>query len=780
MFLRNLPQLPAVPSMRLNIARTRSKTSASASASLADSATPSPTQSTHETCTSAGGATSVSDPDDYADTLAAKPVSSATMRSKSNTTTTNTTTPASADRRSSRGRRASSRVRKPTAKAQALGGTKRYSPPPSGTIIIGRLSPEPTPSSSKEPLSKSPAPKETPEKAQPPPKVLQTPSAANVNGTQTPSPTKVAGREVPVSAVETPSRRTSQRERKPTAKVLSETVVSQKRPATDEAQDAPARKSARLSHSAARVPSKLRYSISAENSEVDDVVEVEQAPEPDDTSTEKSKIVVLKSKRLAEVFGPPPKPKPKPKPKLESSSPASKRKSKRRSQRLIANPEEPVAEPGPDPLEIPGSCDLTCLSPSSRLLAFAEIALQMPDGEDENEKTVPGSVYDWRMYTQVWCQCEKDEDANSDRTDSVELARALMPNPVSSGTIFDPIDLTSPNPLEPELLSAPVNTILRATDAERLSQLYTPPSHNSSQTPNGTPAPSGMGTRNDFGAGASYRPSETYSPVYEAPNHNIISIPHSAATRRTYEDRLRDDHNALTDIRKRAAARGISWSFNMTFDDIHALIMEAEEREQQLQQRVQYQQKAMSPPQNVIDRAYGHSGSQPSPAPGGFGVLLPPRTSHRGRRATFGPLGPLKRKSSLAAPVVANGAAEVVPERLTPKTTHSNISFVEENTSPKPLGDRRPSSSTRPKSSRFRVDPRGLRGESPGPGTIINMYEKLEAAEHMRQAAERDNRGRALRGFEGYQKREEEERKEGWPRKAAESHGLNGHGHNRV
>ncbi|KIX97900.1 uncharacterized protein Z520_06678 [Fonsecaea multimorphosa CBS 102226] len=774
MVLSKLAQLPALPSMRLNTVHAQTRSKELASASVTDSATPSPTQSTQDTSTSAGGTTSVSDPDDYADTLATNPVSSATMRSKRTTTTTNPST--STIRRNSdkagsfHDRRASSRVRKPTAKAQGLSGIRKPSPPLLDTIVIERSSPKPGPSFSKEPSTTAPLPKDTSEEAHPDPKVAQPTPTANSDITKTPSPTQVAGQEAPVAVAETPSRRTSQRERKPTAKLLSESSTSQKRPATDDAPDAPPRKSARLSSSAARVPSKLRYSISAENSEIDDVAEVEKAPPPEIPSPQKSKIVVLKSKRLAEVFGPPPKPKP-----GSSSYPSrNKRKSKRRVQRIPVSAESAIAKPDPRPVEIPGSCNLFCLSPSSRLLAFAEIAYQMPDEEDENEETVPGSVYDWRMYTQVWCRCDKDEQTKSDRTDSVELARALMPNPVQ-GTSYDPIDLTSNKTPEVELLSTPVNTILRATDAERLSQLYTePPSYSADQTPNGTTlAPNDMRTRDGFVAGASYRPSEFYTPVYEAPSPNgVYSAPHSAASRRTYEQRLIDDHNALTDIRKRAAARGIAWTFNMTFDDIHGLIMEAEDREQQLHQQAQYRQQVMSPPQNVIDRAYGYPGSHPSPS--GFGVLLPPRVTHQARRAGS---GQKRRKASFAPPSSVNGAAETAQERHVSNATPSNVSFVEDSTPPR-SSRRRPSSSSRPKSSRFRVDPRGLRGESPGPGTIINMNDKRLNDEMRREAEGLEQIGIAMREFEEYQKRQEEEVQERWRQsEQRESRRLNGRGH---
>lgn len=728
MSLRSRPQLPPTASMRL---RTDHK-SLKASTSTASSATPSPTQSTIDTAASIELSTSVSDPDDYADSSAGQPASSTKMRTKSTTRDpdpVNETVDAG-------NRRASARVRKPTAKAQALNGNKSYSPPLEDIIVIGSPSPSEDRARHDQHSKASPQLEKEPQEAPQQPQIPESPAKPAVNGTITPPETEATKDETAITTAESPSRRTSQRERKPSAKLLSETIPSQKRPAP-ESRDAPPRKSARISYSGAKVPSKLRYSVSSANSEADDAerVEIPQTPAskkpqaaeiPETSSSQKSKVIVLKSKRLSEVTSPnqtsPMRP-------LAStaSSPTAKRRSKRRSKRMKATTETPQPPAQPTSTEIPGSCNLFCLSPSSRLLAFAEIARQMPDSDDEDEDVVAGSSQDWRSYTQLFCRCDKDLHFQTNRANSVELARALMPNTVSQDTRYDPVDLSTSGTPEAELLSTPVNTIIKATDAERLSQLYAGPnSHVQGRTPNGAPAAGTSQSRDGLGAPPHPWSLQRRVSISEGPTQASYAMPFTNPAKRTYEDRLRDDHKALTDIRKRAAARGIPWSFNMTFDDIHALIMDLEDQEQ----GVHPHQQATSPLQVMSGR--GHDAREPHHSPMGFGVLLPPRaSSHRQSSRS----NHQRRKDKGIANPLTNGLSGGPHDESNP----SNISFVGEGDLSNPPSRRR-SSLSRPKSSRFRVDPRGLRGESPGPGTIINMekmrkQQMLKSAEKFRERA---------------------------------------------
>jgi hypothetical protein len=388
------------------------------------------------------------------------------------------------------------------------------------------------------------------------------------------------------------------------------------------------------------------------------------------------------------------------------------------------------------------ACRLFCLPPSSRLLAFAEIARQMPDTDDEgDEDPVPGSAQDWRMYTQHWCQCGQIPPPKTDRTNSAELERALLPNTVSNGTQHEPVDLTGSATPEAELLSAPVNTILRASDAERLSQLFSNPSPSSARngvarTTTTTPATSSWRPGPSYSA-PQRRASEQTPDLSRAGSESYFSSTVFAPNpvKRTYEDRLRDDHNALTNIRKRAAAKGISWSFNMTFDDIYAMLMDVED-----QQQAQYAGRQATSPQYAtpgprydgqaaqsgqrsdmqVDLAYDDSQEAPSSS-SGFGMLLPPSRPYANGALDGRPRrrNRMSRADRRAARLGTNGqsSAAAPPPR-------SSVGSVGDDEQPVHPAIRRLSSPTRPKSSRFRVDPRGLRGESPGPGTIINIEER--------------------------------------------------------
>ncbi len=651
-------------------------------------------------------------------------------------------------------RRASGRVRKLTAKAVALSGSRSYSPPISDTIVIGETLPSRQLSSDKEPSPVSLPPKIDLEQLRMLQEIPETPASIKANGVRTPSPEALAEDEAPAPVPETtPSRRQSLREKKPTSKILSESTTAQKRPATEDPDENTVRKSLRLSYSGAKVPSKLRYSVSSASSraqEIDafDTVEVAETP-----AAKKSKIITLKFKQpqLA-VLQPALQPKPKPK----DDSISYKGKSRRASERQKKTTKEITDEPKPRPRPVDGigSCSLSCLSPSSRLLAFAQIALQMPDDDDEDGPVIPGSVHDWRMYTQTWCRCDQGQQARPERTNSAELARALMPNTVAQGSKQDPIDLSTSQTPESDLLSTPVNTILRASDAERLSQLYGPVPSSSSQSPNTLPPRAAKRPADDLSAPNGQPPQKRV--MSESPHlFSSYQPPQSHASRRTFEDRLRDDYNALANIRQRAAARGISWTYNQTFEDIQAMIVKAEDREHQNQ----YRQQVINPP-TVLGRAH-EAAREPRPSPTGFGVLLPPKGSTFIQRNSN---GPVQRNESPATTSSTNGSAGPSNESSKP----SKINFVETDPA-NPAKARRPSTESRQKSSRFRVDPRGLRGEAPGPGTIINMQDLKKKAEGLRRL------GKAMREFEAKQKimraREHEARmlqQEKWAKERAE------------
>lgn len=633
-------------------------------------------------------------------------------------------------------RRASGRVRKLTAKAVALNGNRSYSPPTEDTIVIGETPPKSRQSSTKEsPLAPSPTTND-PEEAQTRQETRATPAKPRDNGVQTPSPEELDPVEVLPSPIPepTPSRRHSLREKKPTSKVLSDPPTTLKRPATEDPENTPARKAVRLSVSRVRVPSMLRYSVSSDSSEAQLTNEAEEpinleAPILDVPAVRKSKIVVLKWKPQ------PTQSQPTIQPTTGHDSTVHKGKSRRVSERQKKATEEISNQTGPRPplVDVAGSCNLSCLPPSSRLLAFAQIALQMPDEEDD-EDFVPGGVYDWRRYTGPWCKCLQGPQTAEDSTDSDELARALMPNTVAQGTKRNIIDLTKSHTPESYSLSTPIQTILRAPEAEKLSKLYDPGNSTSSVPPNGQPRRAAKRPAHDLSAPypGLIPPSQVIS---QSPDrYSPFQLTSSYPNRRTYEDRLRDDYNVLADVRERAEARGIPWSYNQTYDELQALLTQPVAREQPNQ----YRQQVINPP-TVLGRAH-EAAREPRPSPTGFGVLLPPKGSTFVQRTS---IGPQQRNGSPAATSSTNGSSAPSSE----PARRNKISFVEE-TAPSTNGKAgRPASPTRPpKSSRFRVDPRGVRGQAPGPGTIINMEEMKKKAEGLRR------KGVAIREYEAKRK----------------------------
>lgn len=682
-------------------------------------------------------------------------------------------------------RRASGRLRKPTAKAQVLDGGRLHSPPLSDTIVVSSP-PAPKHRSLPRESSTTPGPaKEPPREASPEPQIPETPATRQVNGTTPPSKTEDAKDEAEIPPAESPRRRVSQRERKPTAKVLSTSPTAQKRPAASvDDQEDPPRKSARISYGGAKVPSKLRYSVSSTRDEEPDEpeqVEIAETPQgkrskvvvlkttptkadgtpdadvPEGPVQEQSKVVVLKSKRLSEITDPTQH-------REEPSSNATRLKAPKRRSRRAPRTEQTAADntvPAPEQPQPLATCNLSCLPPWSRLLAFAEIAKQMPDSDDDDETVVPGSAQDWRSYTKNWCQCSIVPELPIHDTNPSELARALLPNTVSQGTKADPIELTEPAIAETELLSQPVNTIIRATDAERLSQLFAGPNRaEGEQRRYNTPATGRLRSSIGFMTPASDGLIQRRGSTSQTANSLSRQVATSSEPpKRTYEERLRDDHKALADIRKRASARGIRWSFNMTFDDIHALVTEAEEDENDW-----YYDQHM---ERMADRAraMGHQVGENNGSPGAFGVQIPGRVPdipssfyqmqhqhqqqhvqqvrqqvaqevEEERRQQKQSKSNRKRHKDnwinySTSSIPANGTTPEASQRLASPNAVS-LSFAENYdptaaaaaTTSTSQASRRLSSPSRPKSSRFKVDPRGLLGESPGPGTIINIDER--------------------------------------------------------
>ncbi|KAJ9622102.1 hypothetical protein H2204_011683 [Knufia peltigerae] len=707
MSLRKSARLSATPS--LIVTTTNELPSNASGPSFRPSTSSSPAASTIGSQSVNDPSTSISDPDDYGE-----PVRKAPPTMSSTTTTTKPSARFDDPNSPHNNRRASGRVRKPTEKAQAMSDAKPLLSPPSDTIVV----------SNPRVVDEHPPPKKHPTAPQPtkeaalgipqPPEIPETPAVTKALATIPPSCSPEETPDADAANIESPSRRVSQRERKPTAKILettstpaapstttttattATTTTGQKRPATEIVDSRP-RKSARVSHSGARIPSKLRYSLSSsaeeESAVVDDQAEIPETPI-------KSKIITLKFKRPALPSEPAPR-----RAAKKAALPPSKRLKRNvesdQSSIEVARTSLSVAPRQP-------TCDLFCLSPSARIIAFAKIALQMPDTDDDNgDDVVPGSAQDWHVYTKYWCQCPKPPPLKPTRTSSEELARALMPNTVSDGTKQNPVDLTRPaaSP-EVELLSAPVNTILRATDAERLSKLFgypaaETPTRNGDMTPNlSTEASLSTSQVKYSGTGRSVLRDSMSS--YSSPALPAMTV------KKSYEDRIREDYEALTKVRKMAQALGVSWDFNMTFDDINNSLMRFEGY-------AATKSFVHGPPEGVYESRdmYGPNA--------GFGVLYPPQPPRSNGLASANGVRGNSRDSNKEYSPVANPEGQV-------EAGHGStlIGCTSEDWGASSSKGRRQSSPPRPKSSRFRVDPRGLRGESPGPGTIINIDENKQ------------------------------------------------------
>ncbi|KEF63165.1 uncharacterized protein A1O9_01141 [Exophiala aquamarina CBS 119918] len=661
MSLTSFPQLPGTPSMRLTTARDRLKVP-STDNSAPDSATPSPTLSVQESRLSAGFNTSISDPDDYVDTVTPQTVTPAPMKSRSTTSSKQSPEPGQ--------RRASGRRRKPTVKAQALTGEKTSPSQLLDTIVIGGSPPgkseegdDHQPSTPPPDGITLPVPSTEMEIPETPAQTVND-SATLINGEEAndvPSITSTTLRE-------SPTRRQSRRERKPTAKILETSPTNLKRPAPDE-QDQPPRKSARISYSGAKVPSRLRYSVSSASTGAPSP-ETIQVAEP--TSPKKSKVVVLKIASWKAAAS------------VKAANAATDREVKRNPPRRVrksTNLEGGSTKISKKPSTTitmtvePPACLLTCLPPSSRLFAMAQIAAMMPDSDDEDGEIIPGSAQDWTTYTARMCQCHNIQDAKTSRTNSVDLQRALEPNALSTDTQFAPYQLfASPTPAA-DFLATPVNTILKAEEAQRVKELFSNNALMSASNPfsvlgNDAPVRTRKRTSEPFARPSSKRARLNGSvPATTTQSPGSMSSP----AKSSYENRLQRDHLALSDIRKRATLKGIKWTFNMSFEEIQALLMEVEA----LEDDANVQKQARGVDRSMAASSYSDEAASPSRSRSSFGMLFPPQTS-------------------------MNGA-------LT-----NEISW----------GRRASSTTARP---RPRVDPRGLLGESPGPGTIINIESKRRA-----------------------------------------------------
>ncbi|KIV94328.1 hypothetical protein PV10_02102 [Exophiala mesophila] len=723
--------LPGTPSTRSHAGRSRQKVSI-ANSTAASSATTSPAPSTEGSHLSVDISTSVSDLDDYAEHLLPASLTSAGMKLPS----VNHKPPHT---RTIDHRRSSGRVRKPSVKARAQsedvdidGSASQILE--SETIVIGG-----TPSSrqdtmtgnANQPLVTDPAPAShhplksdhghVVARSDVPRRNSQVVDAAMDNGT--PQSTLMPS----------PTRRSSARERKPTLKVLEIESPTPKKRSPPEAEDPRPTKTLKITITEPKMPSKLRFSLSSSAAETDRREEEEpmSVTEPRQDSVHKpSKIVRLSVPRLGQWLQDRQNAKNPPRLRLRLSSQRQTRTSESSSEKKANAPpkarKSKVAKTKPIELAGPASCSLACLSDSARLLAMAEIALMMPDSDNEDEQVVPGSAQDWKSYTAALCQCANPVSVSSSRTNSVELLLALEPNKVAATV---PQERDTPVEMTKDIFQMPVNTILNADESRRVHQLLSSvttehasnPGERAASDPTAPSPSAGFSpvTRRNGKGRATEDVSEVNGSI-EASGSGISmpmyagnNIPLLVTPKKTYEDRLREDHVALSEIRNKATSLGIHWTFNMTFDHIHELVMQVEDKQESLstlgQTVAPEKGREASPDVPKYDAAAAKRWAD---------INFPPWTDWSAHRATEQPTASSKINEMVARPTASPRTSSVANKSL-------------ENGE----GERRPRSSSKAKSSHFRVDPRGLLGESPGPGTIINITQKKAGArQHTRKS----------------------------------------------
>jgi hypothetical protein len=102
-------------------------------------------------------------------------------------------------------------------------------------------------------------------------------------------------------------------------------------------------------------------------------------------------------------------------------------------------------------------CNLFCLSPSARILAFAQLAAESSDSDEDDDAAASGSLYNkWLAEgRERFCVCASNASAHAHPV----LAPAVRPppEPVVASRIF---------PLPP------VNSVMSAAEGRKVSALY--------------------------------------------------------------------------------------------------------------------------------------------------------------------------------------------------------------------------------------------------------------------------------------------------------------------
>jgi hypothetical protein len=351
-----------------------------------------------------------------------------------------------------------------------------------------------------------------------------------------------------------------------------------------------------------RQPSKLRFSVSAqeatEESEAENLPAVQEPPRKRAKVDQKTRNSPLQqhSGHSQKAAGKPSKlpaqPLPKTAEKPEKLSRRAQAKAEARKMGEFRHAALPTAQ---NSHEYPGtpmfqsfyapsvrlmspamSCNLLCLDPSARILAFAQIAAESKDS-DEEESSVDGQAS--QLY-EKWlekgrprfCVCGSashdhahhngQEGSSKQEPPRAELAGA------GPGILTENEDVAAAMPKAAVLPIAvpPVNSIMPKAQGRRVSALYNVLTSGSSS---GSSVSNSAINHSHSHSPTSHSPGLDSSAGMREPPRQSMEIQNGE---RSYEERMRWDQQMLDRIRKEARDLSIAVTVGMTYNEIRSRI----------------------------------------------------------------------------------------------------------------------------------------------------------------------------------------------------------------
>ena len=210
-------------------------------------------------------------------------------------------------------------------------------------------------------------------------------------------------------------------------------------------------------------------------------------------------------------------------------------------------------------------CSLFCLSPSSRILAFAQLAAESTDSDEDDddddddsdeitEITKPPSHELYEKWIargrERFCVCNKQAATHahpaSAKSATSELQRENAPNGARTWSSKDPFLSDLREDAEMAAALPPVNSIIWASEGRKASALYNAITDNASAA----------------------RPGKFST---SAISKKRLSVPTKS---KSYEERMSEDYRALEAIRQQATLEGIHVRHNMDYAQVKALLDE--------------------------------------------------------------------------------------------------------------------------------------------------------------------------------------------------------------